>query len=143
MKNILVIPVCVAVTACATPAAEPEAYQAAQLAEPAQAAAIAPDSESFQAAERQETEMVAGNEPSQQRSIEALDSPEVEQIPHELIPGRAVSDDPIVCERITPTGSILPTRVCRDRRYMQLKENADREIFDDIKRNTALGNSRL
>jgi hypothetical protein len=44
---------------------------------------------------------------------------------------------------VVPTGSILPVKVCRSRSEIDRKEQADQEIFDDIKRNTAIFNSRL
>lgn len=102
------------------------------------------DEKSVEKIERRETEMVAVNESAKEFSgIEQLKSPGVEELPPAMIPGRVVEDDPIVCERIIPTGSILPTKVCRDRRFIELKEDADRDMFDDIKRNTAIGNTRL
>lgn len=150
MRNILVVPVCVAVAACATPVAEPEpaasvqATEPMRTVEPTQAAKPVQVTESVQAAQRRETEMVADNNSSKEMSgIEELEAPGVEQVPPTMIPGRVVSEEPVVCERVIPTGSILPTKVCRDRRYMEAKEEADREIFDDIKRNTAIGNTRL
>jgi len=75
--------------------------------------------------------------------IEALESPQVSETPAEMIPGRPAQEPAIVCERVTPTGSLLPVKVCRHRDDIARKQEADQEIFDDIKRNTALGNSRL
>jgi len=115
-----------------------------RTAEPTQAAKPVQQAESLQTVERRETEMVANNNSAEESSgIEELDAPGVEQVPPTMIPGRVVSDEPVVCERVIPTGSILPSKVCRERRYMEAKEEADQEIFDDIKRNTALGNTRL
>ena len=60
-----------------------------------------------------------------------------------MFPGRATTDPGIVCERVVPTGSVLPVKVCRERSDIELKEKQDQRVFDDIKRHTANGVSRL
>jgi hypothetical protein len=60
-----------------------------------------------------------------------------------MIPGIVEPEPAIVCERVVPTGSILPVKVCRSRSEIDRKEQADPEIFDEIIRNTAIFNSRL
>ena len=52
-------------------------------------------------------------------------------------------EDAVECEQTTRPGSILPVRVCNDKRVINARRAADQELFDNIKRNTALFASRL
>ena len=139
MYRFLVVPTCVAIAACATPATDPDPSEAVQ----------APASRVYPAlaqtdSDAQTVNVVADNDPAEKSTgIEELESPEVSETPPSMIPGRVEPEPAIVCERVVPTGSILPTKVCRTRAEIERKEQADQEIFDDIKRNTAIFNSRL
>ena len=146
MRNFLVVPLTIAVAACATPVAEPESSTAIRATEPVPAAEPAPIP--APAEERhinqQPDEIVAENEPTKSfQGIEDIESPAVDEVAPSMIPGRAAPETSIICERVYPTGSILPTKVCRDKSEIEKKQEFDQEVFDDIKRNTALGNSRL
>lgn len=76
-------------------------------------------------------------------TIEDIESPTVAETPAELIPGRPTPETAIVCEQTRRPGSVLPVQVCRDKVDIELRRAADQELFDDIKRNTALFTSRL
>ena len=71
--------------------------------------------------------------------IEDIESPAVAQT--EMASG-PIAPDPepaIVCERVYPTGSIIPVRVCRDRAAAERKTDQDQRIFDHVKRSSAIG----
>ena len=88
--------------------------------------------------------MIARNdEDGSAGSIEAIEAPQADETPASMFPGRATTDPGIVCERVVPTGSVLPVKVCRERSDIELKEKQDQRVFDDIKRHTANGVSRL
>ncbi len=74
--------------------------------------------------------------------IEDIESPGVSETPAELIPNRPQEDPSIVCERVRPTGSIIPVKVCKHVGDAERKGEYDREMFDDIKRGSALGGAR-
>jgi len=141
MNRFLIIPMFVAVAACASPGTEPEPSKSVQTTEPLQAP-VARDSDTLAdidpgtRADNDQAESTSG-------IIEELESPQVAETPPSMIPGRLEPEQSIVCERVVPTGSILPVKVCRTRSEIERKEHADQEIFDDIKRNTAIFNSRL
>lgn len=138
MYRFLVVPIAFAVAACAASGAEPGPSEFAQTAE------SVPATEPSEETIARDDDMVADHPPAEDSSeLQVLDSPEVSKISPSTIPGRPDPEPAVVCERVVPTGSILPVRVCRDKREIARKEAADREIFDDIKRNTALGNTRL
>lgn len=156
MKRILAVPLSLVVAACATPVADPDPLSSVQAGRSVPAAETVQGRESPKvhpsgaaAAEQSDQgvdELVAGNDNDTAKSfhgIEDLESPGVEQIPPSMIPSRVAPETSVVCERVYPTGSILPTKVCRDKTDIQRKQEADQEIFDDIKRNTAIFNSRL
>ncbi|MGI9221840.1 MAG: hypothetical protein ACR2QS_12485 [Woeseiaceae bacterium] len=153
MKKLLIIPMSVAVAACATPATETgpaataQSTETVQSAQPAQAPEPSPGIQSAQAGEQQADDseaMVADNRSAENAAaIEALQAPQVDEVQPGNIPGRGVPESTVVCEKVYPTGSVLPTKVCRDRTNIDRKQEADQRIFDDIKRNTAIGNTRL
>ena len=75
--------------------------------------------------------------------IESLEAPQVTKTPSERIPGALLPEDAVECEQTTRPGSILPVRVCNDKRAVDARRAADQELFDNIKRNTALFANRL
>lgn len=150
MNQFLLVSILFAVAACATPGLEAtrsEALQtsnAVQTSEAVQTSSAVQTSESVQTTESGGDNMLVHNSQAEEfGGIEDLESPTASEIPAEMIPGRPVPEPAIVCERVVPTGSVLPVKVCRHRSEIERKQEADQEIFDDIKRNTALGNSRL
>jgi hypothetical protein len=132
--------------ACATPGTEPDPSEsgAAQAVD-----SRAVDSRGYETLAHSDPATPAGDAmaddgPAENsNSIEELEAPQVAETPPSMIPGVAKPEPAIVCERVVPTGSILPTKVCRTQAEIERKEQADQEIFDDIKRNTAIFNSRL
>lgn len=137
MNQFLLIVVLFVVAACATPSLEPNRFEAVRSSE------VIQSSEAVQAKESGDGVLAHNAETENADGIEELESPSPSEIPAEMIPGRPVPEPAIVCERVVPTGSVLPVQVCRHRDAIERKQEADQEIFDDIKRNTALGNSRL
>lgn len=153
MNRTLLIPTLFTFAACASSGPEPEQAVSFESPAPAQAAPAAaqaepaPAQQEFpSASESASPPMVVQNDSAKSSSsIEDIDAPNVKKTPPSQIPGRVVSEpEPqVVCERVVPTGSILPVKVCRDRSEMARKEQYDQEMFEDIKRNTAIGNTRL
>ena len=147
-RFLLVVPI-FAMAACAT--SGQEASRSASV----QAAETAPISEEPRASEVVQVSAVAAvgeldddaptriTEEQYAGVIDDLESPDASEIPAEMIPGRPTLEPAIVCEKVVPTGSVIPVRVCRHADYAKRKQDADQEIFDDIKRNTAIFNSRL
>jgi hypothetical protein len=141
MNRFLIIPICLAVAACATPGGDPQPSKAVEAPESAPATDL-PDSD-VQAVSDPGMMAVTDSAPNSGGIIEELDSPQVAETPPSMIPGAVEPEPAVVCERVVPTGSIIPTKVCRTREEIDRKESADQEIFDDIKRNTAIFNTRL
>ena len=141
MNRFLIIPICLAVAACATPGGEPKPSKSGQAPETIPVSEL-PDNDT-QAVN--DPGMLANTDsaPNPGGIIEELESPQVAETPPSMIPGAMEPEPAVVCERVVPTGSIIPTKVCRTRDDIDRKEAADREIFDDIKRNTAIFNTRL
>jgi len=124
-----------AIGACATPSPEPNRLESVQVVE---------SSESVQVVESGGDELQAHNDPAENYDgIEDIEAPTVREIPAEMIPGIRMPEPEIVCERVVPTGSVLPVKVCRRKSDIARKTHDDQELFDDIKRNTAIGISRL
>lgn len=146
MSRFLIIPICVAIAGCATPGTEPDPTEVVQASGSAQAseAVQANNSPDDDALANNDPDMLANSGPAEKSiGIEELEAPQVTETPPSMIPGIGEPEPAVVCERVVPTGSILPTKVCRSRAEIERKEEADQEIFDDIKRNTAIFNSRL
>ncbi|HEX5787755.1 MAG TPA: hypothetical protein VFY03_06220 [Woeseiaceae bacterium] len=74
--------------------------------------------------------------------IKEVEAPQPLETPAEMIP-RPVVESPIVCTWEVPTGSRLRVRVCRDRAYMERKQEQDQDIFSDIKTRTAINAGQL
>ena len=126
MNRFLLVTIMFAIGACATPSPEPNR------------------SESVQVVESGGDELQAHNNPAENyEGIEDIEAPNVSEIPAEMIPGLRPPEPEIICERVVPTGSRLSVEVCRLRSDIERKTQADQALFDDIKRNTAIGTSRL
>ena len=135
MNRFLLVTIMFAIGACATPSPEPNRPESVQVVE---------TSESVQVVESGGDELQAQNDPAKNyEGIEDIEAPKVSEIPAGMIPGIREPEPEIVCERMVPTGSVLPVEVCRRKSDIARKTEADQQIFDDFKRNTALGNSRL
>lgn len=143
MNPLLLVVILLGIAACATSGPEPNRSESVQASKPVQASEPVQASQSGQQEESGGGALAHNATAKNSTSIEAFEAPSVSEIPAEMIPGRPEPEPAVVCEKVVPTGSIIPVRVCRDRAYIERKQEADQEIFDDIKRNTALGNSRL
>ena len=137
MNQFLLVVILFVVAACATPSLEPNRSEAVQSSE------VVQTSEAVQAKESEDGMLAHNAETKNADGIQELQSPKVSEIPAEMIPGRPEPEPAMVCEQVVPTGSVLPVTVCRHRDDIARKQEADQKIFDDIKRNTALGNARL
>ena len=144
MNRFLAITALFTVAACATPGPEQAQSGADRAVEPAQSARPIESTEAFDTEAVSGDDMIARNaDDGSVSSIEAIEAPQVEKTPASQFPGRPAGDPAIVCERVVPTGSVLPVKVCRARTDIELKEKQDQRVFDDIKRHTANGVSRL
>ena len=76
---------------------------------------------------------------SSRDSIDDIESPTVTQTASTQ--AVAEPEPAIVCERVYPTGSIIPVKVCRDVAAAQRKTDRDQRIFDHVKRGSAIGGS--
>ena len=133
MNRFLLVTFMFAIAACATPSPEPDRSESVQN-----------QTESVQVVESGGDELQAQNKPAENyEGIEEIEAPKVNEIPAEMIPGLREPEPEIVCERVVPTGSVLPVEVCRRQSDIARKTEYDQEMFDNIKRNTAIGNSRL
>ena len=145
-RSVLVL-ILLTVAACATSRQEPRLPEPAQSsASPGSSQAIR-DQAADQAAGEEGSagdEMLADNTASGEfAGIEELAAPSASETPPEMIPNPVAPEPQIVCERVVPTGSILPVKVCRHQAEISKQQEADQRAIDTIKRNTALGASRL
>ena len=146
MNRILLIPTLFTIAACATPGIEPGQAETAQEAE------FAPTTESTLRSEPAHAKVMSDDDVLPKTTIvqndtrvstggiQVLEAPKVSETPAAMIPGRVEPEDQIVCERVTPTGSKISKKVCRDKAEVARKSEYDQDMFDDIKRNTAIGN---
>lgn len=131
MNQFLLAVTLFAVAACTTPGAAPNRSEALQT------AAAVP------AQEPDDTVLASTADEKNSIGIEDIEAPAVTKMPAEMIPGRPAQEPAVVCDRVIPTGSVLPIEVCRNRVDIERKREADQEMFMDIKNNTAFGISRL
>lgn len=126
MIQLLLVAVLFTVAACATPGLAPN------------------PAESVQAKESRGDDLPGDNNPAENGDgpLE-FEVPIASETPDPMMPANPIPYPAIVCEKVVPTGSILPVQVCRHQSEAARKQEADQRIFDDIKRNTAIGNSRL
>ena len=85
------------------------------------------------------SETVAGNV----ENIQDVEAPGASEGRASAMQTPSMAESAIVCERVVPTGSILPVRVCRHRSDIERNRTTDQKMIDDIKRSTANGASRL
>jgi hypothetical protein len=123
MIRLLLVTSLFAIGACATPGSEPTSP------------------ESGQAMQSGGDELLEQNAQAQNNdeSIQDIDAPNARATPPEEMPHQNASESDVVCERVVPTGSVLPTKVCRRKSDIDRRQKADQRMYDDIKRNTALG----
>lgn len=133
MIQLLLVTILFTVAACATSGLAPNPAESVQA-----------PAESVQAKESSGDVLPGGNNPAEigDGPLE-FEEPIASETPDSMMPAKAIPYPPIVCEKVVPTGSILPVKVCRHPIEAARKQEADQKIFDDFKRNTALGNSRL
>lgn len=123
MNRILLIAVLTGVVGCATPDVEPPAPLYSQ-------------------------EMVSGGDALLERRdptirLQSIDPPFGSEEPPVSVPEEPVAERELVCRWEIPTGSRMRRKVCSTKSFVDKKREADQEIFDDIKRNTAIGNATL
>lgn len=70
-----------------------------------------------------------------------VEPPIIREEPPEIASQVPLPQGEIVCRWEIPTGSRLRKKVCSEKSFVEKKREADQEIFDDIKRNTAIGNA--
>ena len=133
MNQFLLVTILFAVAACATPNLEPN------RSEPVQAMESGGDELESGGDEL----LVHSDQAEKFERIEEIEAPNVSETPAEMIPGLRTPEYEIVCERVVPTGSHLSVEVCRRPSDIARKTEADQQLLDDIKRNTAIGASRL
>lgn len=144
MNRFLLVSIIFAIAACATPSPEPNRPESVQVVETSESVQVVESSESVQVVKSGGDELQAQNNPVENyEGIEEIEAPSVNEIPAEMIPGLREPEPEIVCERVVPTGSVLPIKVCRRQSDIARKTEADQELFNDIKRSTANGASRL
>jgi hypothetical protein len=133
MNRILLVTTMFVVAACATSNPEPDQSESF-------GAAVSGGDKSLQHNNSAEnidgTETVAENF----EGIEAIEAPGVSETP--MPPPRMVEPE-VVCERMVPTGSTLPIKVCRLQSDIDRNHETDLRLMDDIKRSTMNGASRL
>ena len=132
MNRFLLVAIVFGVAACATPGVDEGQSGSVQRSDAIQTGESAGEST---LAQNQQAEVTDG--------IEEFDTPVASETPPESVPNIVEPEPAIVCERVVPTGSILPVKVCRHQTDIKRKGERDREMFDDMKRNTALGTTRL
>ena len=146
MNHYLLVVTLFAVAACATPGPvsnRSDAVAAVDAVEDVESVEAAQTPATVLAQETDDSMLVSNADATSSIGIQDIEAPTVTETPAELIPGRPAQEPAVVCERVIPTGSMLPIKVCRNRADVDRKREADQEIFSDIKDNTVLGTSRL
>jgi hypothetical protein len=162
MNRLLLVVFSAAVAACATPETQvdrtaPVPLGSSTAAEPAVSAAVPASVSGPTAGELAEPTAPDGSgqyainesgidndgiEDDSVGGIREVEAPQPLETPAEMIP-RPVVESPIVCTWEVPTGSRLRVKVCRDRAYMERKQEQDQDIFSDIKTRTAINAGQL
>ena len=136
MNRFLLVTMLFVVAGCATPSPEPS------------------QSESFQATESSSNELLEHNNPAENiggtqtvaknfEGIEDVEAPGVSETAQAVMPPPRLVESDVVCEWTIPTGSTLRVKVCRRQSDIDRNRITDQRLIDDIKRNAALGTSRL
>lgn len=145
MYQILLVMVLFAVAGCASPGPQsnptatmvsPEAFQTPDTSSTSESTL---ESELVQSSESVDHVYAQNDEGETASRIEDIDSPDVERASMGMVPDQPTPESAIVCERVVPTGSIIPVKVCRDLNSVARKSEQDRKIFDDIKTGSAIG----
>ena len=114
MNRFLLVTIMFCIGAYATPSPEPNRTESVQVVESSESVQVVESSESVQAMESSGDELQAQNNPAEKyEGIEDIEAPKVREIPAEMIPRLREPEPEIVCDRVVPTGSILPVKVCR------------------------------
>ena len=144
MKPFLLVSIMFVVTGCASSEVMPvQAESAPATEERPSAVAALPGSGNEVSQEERHAAPATPRATDSASAIESLEAPQVTKTPSERIPGALLPEDAVECEQTTRPGSILPVRVCNDKRAVDARRAADQELFDNIKRNTALFANRL
>jgi hypothetical protein len=146
MNRFLLVTSLFVVAGCATPAAEPSQSESFQATESGSNELLEHNNPvaGFEGAE-----VVAGNHEGAEgvaekfEGIEDVEAPSVSKNPAEMVQQTQMAEPEVVCERVVPTGSSLSVRVCRRTADIERNQREDQKLFDDIKRNSNIGTSRL
>lgn len=111
MKLLLLVPISLAISACATPGPEPT------------------QSESVQAVGSGGDELPVPGTPVE--TIQAIEESETPDVGENAVAmtGLATAEEGIICKREKPTGSHILVKVCRNRSEMLERERADQEML--------------
>ena len=116
------VPILFAISACATSGSEPNRSESVQAMESSGDGLLAHDSQA-----------------ESTQGIEEFEAPNVGETPPEMIPRAAKVESPVVCERVTPTGSRIPVRVCRSRAEIEEREKADQKMLREWQNKALIG----
>lgn len=95
-----------------------------------------------QANESSQNMVARNNDNDSTGNIDDLESPGVKETSTSDMPVTPSVESAVICERVYPTGSILPVRVCRDVSAAARKTEQDQRILRDVKTNSAIGGAR-
>ena len=141
MNRFLLVSMLFTIAACATPDAEPDRYESAQVVTAGNDQMLTRSSAAQDSGVASQSVANTGAD-SDLENLEDIDAPDVRETPAAMIP-RVQREPEVVCERVRPTGSIIPVEVCRRRADIDKQGDEDREAFNKIKSNTANAASRL
>ena len=141
MNRFLLVSMLFTMAACATPDAEPDRYDSAQPVAAGDAGLLRQSAPAQDADNAPQTAASAENQ-GDLENLEDIEAPDVRETPAAMIP-RIQREPVVICEKVRPTGSIIPVEVCRRRADIEKQRQDDQEAFGKIKSNTANAASRL
>ena len=126
MNQLLFVAITIIIAACSTQAPPPIQTASAEATKSVEAELPTPS----------EPEVIEDTDAADETIVKAAEIPRPPEaeLPAEL---------GIVCTREYPTGSHLSVEVCRHQSEIVRRQQADRDVFDRIKTNTAIGTSQL
>ena len=141
MNRFLLVSMLFTIAACATPDAEPDRYDSAHPVAAGDAGLVRQSGPAQDADNAPQTAASAENQ-GDLENLEDIEAPDVRETPAAMIP-RIQREPEVICEKVRPTGSIIPVEVCRRRADIEKQRQDDQEAFGKIKSNTANAASRL
>ena len=142
MNRCLLIATLFFVAACATSDPQPSQTEYAQPVNTAANDTAVRNTAAQPAQAANDASGTAASASSDYESIEDVEAPKASETPAAMIP-RIPREPEVVCEKVRPTGSILPVEVCRRRADIDKQRDEDQDAFGKIKSNTANAASRL